>query len=398
MSVSARIVQLEIVPKDQALEDEPRILVGSYSAASPEIFSLNGDIHKLGDYPFVLEFEDQGGTNTFLKLEFLNKRNSPTVIETRFYEVAVEAGFTASNTKIRIFAEDIAIIQQKVGTIFIRITGCNNIHGASPATYYEYEVDEEPTTILEYRWRRCRKLLFGTINKSRLIFSTIGNLKLMFSTVQKERLLFSTLGNLKLMFTTINKSRLIISTPPEFPVLQIPIKAKLSLISDSSILRVEDDNTYNVSRQRDDFKIYTVLLKNEEFLAVRNSNNPDSSVLWEFNVSNGIYELFYIVIPNELELIVGEGNAYQEIIKTSGVMYVKYTIPVSKEILSCLEELNDQEIERLLEGFTTEQNRYIQAESLYISMLVAAAKNDMKTTKKLKSILEGLCINCGCGC
>ena len=224
------------------------------------------------------------------------------------------------------------------------------------------------------------------------------NLKFILSTVDKARIAFSTLPNLKLFFSTINKNRFVITTPSVFASIQVPIAAKLTLLNNSSLLRIEDNNTYNVSRQRDDYKIYTVLFKNGDQVAVRNSNNPDSSVLWEFTVGNGVYELFYIVVPGELAITVGEGNAYREILNAPGVSHVKYTIPVSKEILSCLEELNDKEIERLLQNLETEKNTYIHAESLYISMLVAASKNDMKTTLKLKQILEGLCINCGCGC
>ena len=400
--LSARIVQLEIVPKDQAVEDEPRILVGPYSTGVPEIFSLNSDVHELGDYPFVLEFEDQytGGVQTpneYLKIEFLNKVVSPTVIKTRIFNLSTEASALGVDNKIRIYSEDIAVIQQKSASIFIRLTGCAS-DGTSPAAYYEYDVDGETETILQYRWKRSKNLFFSTVNKTRVAFSTLPNLKFILSTVDKARIAFSTLPNLKLFFSTINKNRFVITTPSVFASIQVPIAAKLTLLNNSSLLRIEDNNTYNVSRQRDDYKIYTVLFKNEDQVAVRNSNNPDSSVLWEFTVGNGVYELFYIVVPGELAITVEEGNAYKEILNAPGVSHVKYTIPVSKEILSCLEELNDKEIERLLQNLETEKNTYIHAESLYISMLVAASKNDMKTTLKLKQILEGLCINCGCGC
>ncbi|NBO98816.1 MAG: hypothetical protein EBU90_01640 [Proteobacteria bacterium] len=399
MAFSAQILDFVILPIGESVGSTKVISIPSNSNDSPNTFKYNSNIYSTDTYPFQIKYSNTGGTNTHIKAEFYDARTGGTLLNTKVYVVADEQTATGKEFNLRVSVDDTKAFTALnfAGSVFIRITGCEAA-GANSAAFTTYTIDGKDETRIEYKFKREKSIFLSTVKRNITFLSTLPKSKLFLSTISLNRIFLSVLDKPRLFFSTTKLNRLFYSTPNTFPdAITIP-KARLSILNDSSLLRIEDDTTYGETKSRTDYRIYTVLLKDEETVAIRNSNNPDTSVLWEFSVSNGIYELFYIVIPEELNVTVRIGNAYLEVLKIAGVLYQKYTITVSKEILACLEELNDREIERLLENLYTDQNRYIQAESLYISMLVAASKNDIKTTKKLKEILEGLCINCGCGC
>lgn len=331
----------------------------------------------------ILDYEDQGGTNTYLLLQVRN--GGDVLLLERKITVSAEVTFLDKDGIVSV-PFNVNLINNQDLLLKFSLTGAEDASGGNPATYYEYT--ENTATYVDIIVERYIRTNFRTARQIKSYFKTLPNPRSFFRTAAEIKSYFRTLPNPRSFFRTANEVKTYFRTFPELDQANVTLNLGFVVQNNCTNLQVNNTSVYNNNTIRGDYNFYVVVVT--KGVANIITNNPTTNNTWNFAISEGLQTVYIFGSPAPQPLNISLEN-YHQFINNNSVYFKEFTVVAACSILKCIETANTKQIDLIEKDSYNPDNEFIQYYALYNSLITAASKNDKVLAQELFDILTLKC-------